>query len=385
MRAVIAIAVLLLGSALSAQVPSLSDQQARLVTAKREAATAASRADALARQAAAERSSADRARANEAALAGRVAAAAADLTTAEARSALVDRLLADQQARLGSEQAPVARLLAALQSLARRPTIVAIAQPGSVDDLVHLRAVLDGALPVINARTQAIRGAIAATSRLQTDAAVAAIALRQGRARLEMERVALAKLEADHRRRSSALGASAMSETDRALAMGERARDIVDQLGTDQTAQATAADLVAMPGPLPRPLGPGAIPLLAGKHVYRLPVHGRLVAGLNEISDAGVRSRGLTFAVAADALVVAPASGQVRYARRFRDYGTIVIIDHGDGWTSLITGLTAPLVQPGAQIAMGTPIGYAGAGEAPRITVELRRRGRPVDIPALLG
>ena len=130
MRAIVAIAVLLLGSALSAQAPSLSDQQARLVTAKREAATAASRADGLARQAAAERSSADRARADEAALAGRVAAAAADLTTAEARSALVDRLLADQQARLGSEQAPVARLLAALQSLARRPTIVAIAQPG---------------------------------------------------------------------------------------------------------------------------------------------------------------------------------------------------------------------------------------------------------------
>jgi len=97
------------------------------------------------------------------------------------------------------------------------------------------------------------------------------------------------------------------------------------------------------------------------------------------------RHQRLTFAVAADAPVIAPAGGIVRYARAFRGYRGIVIIDHGDGWTSLVTGLGATGVRAGQRVAAGMPLGRTAAGEAPQITVELRRRGRPMDIAALLG
>ena len=375
----------LLALALPADGQTLADQRQRLAAAKRDAAVAARKADDLARNAADERNAADKARAEEAALAARVDAAAATLAAARARQAIVGRLLAAQQQALGQQQAPVARLLTALASLARRPTVVALAQPGSVDDLVHVRAVLAGALPVVRARTDAVRGAIARTRVLETDAALAATALREGRARLEAERTALARLEAAHRARAGALGRDAISESDRALALGERARDLVDSLDERGAAQATAADLAALAGPLPRPLAPGARPPAPRPGVYRLPVRGRLVTGLDEISDAGVRSRGLTFAVVPGAAVVAPAAGVVRYARAFRGYGVIVIIDHADGWTSLVTGLGRSVVARGQRVAAGAPLGLAGGGEDPRVTVELRRRGRPMDIAALLG
>ncbi len=382
--AALALTVLLTSSA-TAQLPSLADQQARLVAAKRDAAGAAARAREFDKLAAAERSAAERAQAEENALAARVASSAAELAAAEARSAIVARLLADRQAELGAAQAPAARLLAALESLARRPAIAAIAQPGSVDDLVHVRAVLGSALPKIRAETDSVRSQVAATRRVQRNAVLAATALRRGRATLESNRVALARLEADHRRRSQALGRHALSESDRALALGEQARDLVDRMAETGDAQATAAALVALPGPDPRPLGPGAIPPPRVRGVYRLPVVGRLVTGLGEISDAGVRSRGLTFAVASGAPVVAPAAGTVRFARRFRHYGTIVILDHGDGWTTLVTGLAETVVTTGAHVAMGDPIGIAAQRDEPQVTVELRRRGEPVDIASLAG
>jgi septal ring factor EnvC (AmiA/AmiB activator) len=378
-------ALALLFLTLPAQSQTLPDQRQRLATAKRDAAVASRKAEALARNAAAERNAADKARAEEAALAARVTAAEANLSAAQARQAIVARLLADRQAELGAQQAPVARLLAALTSLARRPTVVAIAQPGSVDDLVHVRAVLGGALPVVRARTDAVRTQISRTRALQNDALLAAAALRQGRARLEADRIALAQLEAKHRQRAQALGRGAMSESDRALALGERARDLVDLADEGDVAQATAADLAGLAGPLPRPLAPGAVPPPPVAGVYRLPVRGRLVTGLDEISAAGVRSRGLTFAVAPAASVRAPAAGLIRYARRFRGYGSIVIVDHGDGWTSLVTGLGVLHVRAGQNVASGMPLGRAATGEDPRITVELRRRGRPMDIAALLG
>jgi murein DD-endopeptidase MepM/ murein hydrolase activator NlpD len=364
--------------------PELSVEQQRLVAAKRDAAIATARAASLAVAATQERNAADKARREEQALAARVTAAEANLATASARVTLVERLLTDQRARLARAQAPVSQLIAALESLARRPTIVAVAQPGSIDDLVHVRAVLGSVLPVVRQRTEAVRIEIAETRRLRASATLAAKALSDGRARLENDRIALAKLEARHRQRSQALGRGALSESDRALALGERARDLVDGMAATTDAKATAASLIALAGPIPRPIAPGVTPPAPPRGVYRMPVAGKLVMGFDELSDSGVRSRGLTFATAPRARVVAPAAGTIRYARRFRDYGVIVIIDHADGWTSLVTGLAATSAKPGDRIAMGTPIGTA-PGEEPRITVELRRRGRPVDAASLIG
>lgn len=384
-RAVLAIAALALAGGVAAQAPGLADQRQRLADAKRGAKAAADRADRLTAQAGRERDAAERARMEERALAARVASAEADLTAAQARVTIVDRLLSEQRARLGAAQTPVARLLAALESLSRRPPVVAIAQPGSVDDLVHVRAVLGSALPVVRLRTEAVRGELDRARRLQASAQMAAGALRDGRVRLEHDRIALARLEADHRRRSTSLGRDAMSESDRALALGERARDLVDALATDDLAQATAAELAALPGPAPRPIRPDAVPEGVPAGVYRLPVRGRLITGFDEVSDAGVRSRGLTMVTRPSAEIVAPAGGVVRYARPFRDYGTIVIIDHGAGWTSLITGLASTRSSVGSAVRQGTVIGRAMSGEEPRVTVELRRHGRPVDAATLIG
>ncbi len=383
---VLAIAALFAAAGVVAQTkaPELATEQQRLVAAKRNAAIATARAAKLAAAATQERNAADKARREEQALAARVTAAEANLATASARVTLVERLLTDQRAKLGRAQAPVARLLAALESLARRPTIVAVAQPGSVDDLVHVRAVLGSALPVVRQRTEAVRNELAETRRLQASATLAAKALADGRARLENDRQALANLEARHRQRSQTLGRGALSESDRALALGERARDLVDGMEATTNAKATAASLIALAGPIPRPIAPGTTPPLPPSGVYRTPVAGKLVTGFDEISDSGVRSRGLTFATAPRARVVAPAAGTIRYARRFRDYGVIVIIDHADGWTSLVTRLAATSAKPGERVAMGAPLGTAPR-EDPRITVELRRRGRPVDVAALIG
>ena len=361
------------------------DGQRRLADAKRDAAVASAKADELTKAAARERDAAARARAEQAALATRVRAAEAQVAAAEARVALVAEAQTAAQARLAEAQAPAARLLAALTGLARRPTIAAVAQPGSVDDLVHVRAVLGASLPAMRARAEGIRGELRAVRRLQASAALAAQALRDGRAQLERDRLALAQLEARLRGRAAAFGQQALSESDRALALGERARDLVDQLAVEDRAQATVAELEDLPGPLPRPLASGALPPDPISGAYRLPVSGQVTIGFGEVSPAGVRSRGLTLRVAPGAPVIAPAGGVVRFARPFRGYRTIVVIDHAAGWTTLVTGLDRALVRPGQAVAQGAQLGRAVTGENPQVTVELRRRGRPADIAALVG
>ena len=161
------------------------------------------------------------------------------------------------------------------------------------------------------------------TRRLRADAALAARSLTEGRRRLETNRIALARLEADHRLKSQDLSRSALAESDRAIGLGERARDLVDNMQETTNAGATATALTALSGPLPRP-GEASDPALSwtgGTAPYRVPVTGKLVTGFGEVSsDAGVTSRGLTWVVAG--APISPRQPPVRsFAGPFRDYG----------------------------------------------------------------
>ncbi|KTW00433.1 metalloendopeptidase [Sphingomonas yabuuchiae] len=366
----------------------IAADQRRLAEARAGAAAAQARAQALERQAGAERNAAAIAQARERAMAARVAAAEAEVTAARARVDLVAGLLEQQQAKLARAQAPLAHLLAAMQSMAARPPVAAVAQPGSVADLAHVRAVFATIAPVIAQRSATVRAELAATRRVRAQVTVAARALTDTTAKLESERQALARLEANHRGRAETLGQVAVDESNRALALGEAARDIVDRMAERGEAQATAGELVALPGPVSRPLGAGVMGPVIPPDTYRLPVKGRVTGGFGEVSDAGVRARGITLATVPYAPVVAPAGGEVRYAGAFRGYGGIVILNHGTGWTSLVTGLGGIAVKPGDHVAAGTVLGRAGRGRGgiePRVTVELRRDGRPMDIAAILG
>lgn len=382
MRGALAIAIgvaALAGASAPAQ-DMIDAERRRLVESRAAAKVAEQRAAAFDRSARLERDAAAKAAKQEIAVAARVVRAEADLSAARARVAIIDTLLANQRARLGDREHPVARLLAALQSLARRPAVAAIAQPGSVDDLVRVRAVLGGVLPVVRARTEGLRRDMAETNRLKADAALAAASLRQGRVALVRERRALATLQARHTGRATALGRDALAESDRAIALGEAARDSVDRMSAIGDDRATLAALQRLPGPPRTDRVEGA-----GATAYRLPVVGRLVTGFGEISASGVRARGLTFAVAPGTTIVAPAGGRIVFARPFRRYGTIVIVDHGAGWTTLVTGLGSTTMQRGGQVSAGEAIGLATLDETPRVTVELRRGERPVDIVGLLG
>ena len=371
-----------------------SRERQQLLAAKQQSADALARSTALEAQATAARDEADRLKKRSAALAARIQSAEADINAGEARVALVTRRLKEQEARLAEQQQPLLELTAALQQLSRQPPVSVLAQPGSLTDMVHARAVIDAAMPVIAKRTEGVRRELAQLRATRRQQAIALKALASSKAQLAQRRDALTRLENEGRLRSRELLSSAQLESDRALGLGEKARDIVELMDTLETDSATRGELAQLAGPVQRPRDPSSAATQAppppapeaelARGAYRLPVVGRIVAGLGEVNDSGVRSRGITIAARPGGQVVAPAPGRVSFAGDYRGYGKILIIDHGGGWTSLVTGLIGLSVSVGDTLDAGTPIGRAGSDDS-RITVELRRAGRPVDIARMLG
>ena len=175
--------------------------------------------------------------------------------------------------------------------------------------------------------------------------------------------------------------ASAVSESDRALALGEAAREIAALAGTRAFQDQLLRRLSELPGPSLRPGTQGRQEQAAGP-TYILPVAGRLVTGMGEISDAGIHARGVTVETAAATPVVAPSGGTIAYAGPFRGYGAIVIIDHGGGLTTTVTDLASLAVKRGQKVRMGQSLGRTAGGA--KVRLELRRNGQPIPIAPLV-
>lgn len=362
---------------------NFGEEQAALRAAKARAAKAEQRSENLRQEAANASRAADKLVAQRAVLGAEIDSAAAQIAAANARIAVINSRQKRQRAQLGEASEPMLRLNAALLQMALQPTSLVMAQSGKRNDYVNLRAVMSTVEPSIRARTASLRQQITIQKELRSQEYLALDSLSKARKQLSVRKASLARLEGNNRDRADSLSANAAIEFEQAIAQGEQARDIVERIDTLRMSGETAANLAELEGPLLRK-GAGQAPNDNLGNIYQLPPYKSLIAGFSELNGTGYRERGVTLQVDAGSQISAPAAGKVIFAGIYRSYGQIVIIEHGSGWTSLVTNLADLSVDKGEQVAQGTALGVAPQ-EKPEIGVELRRNDRPMDIAALLG
>ncbi len=352
---------------------------------------ASERAEAMLARAADSVDPAERDRLALGALGLRVTAAEAEVARARAALTRAQQAEQAQYARLRAEQRPLMRLTAQLQRLTMRPPISLLAAPGTTSDIVHQRMMMAAILPQIRARAARLRAAIQSARALRQSRSAAFAQLQGQMAALQGARRELAAASAAGAGRGNAMAGLA---ADRAVALAQDAQDVGALVRALEAGSALSARLAALDGPVPRPgsvadsanraANGGSNRATSVRPAYILPAIGRLEIGLGENSADGNRSRGLTIRVAPGAQIIAPAAGRIAYAGSFRSFGRIIIIDHGHGWSSLITNLSAIEARVGDDVEQGAPLGRAGP-DNPRIIVELRRNGQPMDIGALVS
>lgn len=373
---------------LAAALVAAADPRAQLAEARQQAEAARTRSAQLDAQSRAAIDEAEKARAAQAAVAARIQASEADIAAAEARLAILKSLQRAQEQRLAARQQPIVKLVAALQTMARRPAGAALVQPGTLTDLVHVRALLSTMAPRLATATAGLREEVMRAQALRKAADGAVAQLREGQRQGRVEQQRLVQLEMEQRRRSAQMAAASQLEAQRAASLAESANNL-EELVARLGAEGSVRDrLASLPGPLPRPqhlsetLPAVTAPPAAERLVYRLPVLGPVVRGFGEALPAGGRARGVTIAARPGAIVVAPAKGRVTFAGLYRGYGAIAIVEHDDGYTSLVTGLASNSARVGDTVDAGSPLGRAGPDG---VTVELRQRGQSVDLATLIG
>jgi len=129
-----------------------------------------------------------------------------------------------------------------------------------------------------------------------------------------------------------------------------------------------------------------AIPFHRAKGQLPLPAAGRIEKRFGEPVKFGGRSKGIKIKTRYGAQITSPADGWVVYAGKFRTYGQIVIIKTGKGYHVLLAGLSRIDVQSGQFVLAAEPVGTmksaVGArsgANSPRLYVEFRKDGRPIN------
>jgi septal ring factor EnvC (AmiA/AmiB activator) len=116
-----------------------------------------------------------------------------------------------------------------------------------------------------------------------------------------------------------------------------------------------------------------------GKLPY--PARGRLVGAYGQTNDVGHVAKGITLQTRKGAQVISPFDGQVVFAGPFRGYGLLLIIEHSEGYHTLLAGMAQVDCAVGQRLAAGEPVGVMGQDDdtKPKLYVELRHGGQPVN------
>jgi septal ring factor EnvC (AmiA/AmiB activator) len=116
-----------------------------------------------------------------------------------------------------------------------------------------------------------------------------------------------------------------------------------------------------------------------GKLPY--PARGRVVEAFGQTNDVGHVTKGITIQTRKAAQVIAPYDGQVVFAGPFRGYGLLLIIEHSEGYHTLLAGMAQVDCNVGQRLTAGEPVGVMGQDDdtKPNLYVELRHGGQPVN------
>lgn len=116
------------------------------------------------------------------------------------------------------------------------------------------------------------------------------------------------------------------------------------------------------------------------------PVQGRVTGSFGEridpFSGEGAFHRGVDIATDIGTRIIAPADGVVRFSDIMNGYGRTVLIDHGNGISTLYGHMSGFAVSPGQLVHRGDTIGYvgqSGRSTGPHLHYEVRIFNTPVN------
>jgi len=311
----------------------------------------------------------------------RAAEAQARAADAE-RSSSADRLARAQREEEAAEtrqRAIAARLrprLAALQLMGKVGELRLLASAPTLADLVKRRSLLGKILETDAATLREAQDLLVEQERLTTERRTEA-ARQEALATQARERRVEASTRRDRFRATLSavrgerqLHERAASEAD---AQSRKLAEFIEALPPSRSGPTPYTGFASLQGRLPRPAGR------------------RIEVGFGRVVDPRFRTitvqKGVDIAAERGEEVLAVAPGRVVHAGWFKGYGNLIIVDHGEGFHTLVAHLASMTAAGGEEVNAGAllgTVGDTGSLKGAYLYFEIRENGKPTDPRAWL-
>lgn len=266
--------------------------------------------------------------------------------TSETRSAVFRARLetlnlqeADITRKLTAMRAKEARLLSALQIYTRNPPPAIFISTRRANDAVVAAIIMREITPELQKRTQALAAQNAELVRLRRQAA------------LQNESLFVAESDVSRQRSEiEALISQKLALEDQLLSQADKLEAHAEELKVRE--KRMRGDL-----PLRGLLGIGE----KDSNQLQQPVVGEKVSDFGQVlggqTEGGRAERGVRFAAQPGAQVTAPVEGEVEFAGPVESYGQVVILNAGNNYHVVLTGIGRVFVDKGQTLRRHEPIG----------------------------
>lgn len=307
----------------------------------------------------------------------------------------IDDLEADKgtlESSLQEQRSAIAKLVLALERIRRVPPQALIAKPDAPLKNAQSAMLLGDILPLIHEKAEGLKtdiekqAGIVAELHEKKEAAL----LRSDTLRKEYESLATLTQEREDLFKKTQQDYKAQEiEVQRVSQSAKNLKDLVKKLEEkraqeEREAKARQKELAAAAAAQnkkaqQKPVRTAAIPPSGNA---QLPVSGVIKTRYNDPDKYGAKSQGVRIEGRAGGLVVAPMGGVIRFAGPFKGYDNMVIIEHKDGYHSLVAGMETISAMVGQNVAAGEPLGKLKNSTnhgKPAVYYELRLNGNAVD------
>ena len=305
-----------------------------------------------------------------------------NLDASQIRFTELDRTYQVQKTALKSDQEKLSKFLGYIQRIDRHPPSPATTSPSSALKASQSALLIQTMTREFDQRSQILEARIVELTALKDELISEQSTLQRQQSRLRQQETDLKSLVDQRRQKAATIASEEKKARQKAADLAAKAESLKQLL---ETLESATRDI--QPRVKPRNSTGGSAPsskfsqasgikaFTQAKRQLLSPVKGRL------LKKYGGAEQGLTLSAPSLSEVKAPYSGRVEFSGPFKDYDHVVILNVGEGYFLLLTGLANSIVDVGEQLSRGTSVGALPASRSGQaeIYVELRKGSNPVD------
>ena len=320
------------------------------------------------------------------------------LTLMENQLTLLEKDLQKTQETFTKEDIYLIDLLTALQNLAMKPTESLLVQPLSPVEIIRSAMILRETVPYLEENAANLRAKLQNIS-LKKDKIEKQIAeISKQKVLLQSEHARMTQLARKKSRLRNSVeikSEQTKKNMDKLASQAQDLRDLLSKLEKQRLEkerkeaerrrkeevlrkleEKKSDDLIKSETPAITNIASG---FAKAKGSLPMPARGVITTRYGEQKVKGVSSKGLTVSTRAKAQVISPFDGAVVFAGPFRGYGDMIIVEHGDGYLSLLAGLGSIDVEPGQMLLAGEPVGQMPEETNSELYIEIRKDNHPIN------